>query len=141
MNPYLKEFLHRGLMFGGFGPIIVGIIFCALEHTAEGFSIGGDEILLAVFSTYLLAFVQAGSSIFHQIEHWSPARALLCQLGLLYAAYVGCYLINTWIPFDALVIVIFTAIFSLGYLTIWGIVYFAVRLTKKRINRALMQDQ
>lgn len=124
-------------MFGGFGPIVAAIVFCILEHTVADFSVSGDEILLATVSTYLLAFVQAGSSVFHQIEHWSPARALLCQLGLLYAAYVGCYLVNSWIPFDPLVIVIFTAIFAVGYLVIWSIVALAVRLTQKRINRAL----
>ena len=35
MNIYTKEFFHRGLMFGGFGPIIVGIIFYCVS-AAEG---------------------------------------------------------------------------------------------------------
>ena len=31
MNKYLKEFFHRGLIFGGFGPIILGIVFAILK--------------------------------------------------------------------------------------------------------------
>ena len=31
MNCYVKEFLKRGLMFGGFGPIVAGIVYLILE--------------------------------------------------------------------------------------------------------------
>lgn len=137
MRPYIKMFLHRGSIFGGFGPIIAAIIFCTLEYTLPDFSIGGDEILLASLSIYLLAFLQAGSSVFHQIEHWSPARACFFQFALLYAAYTGCYLINRWIPFDMLVIASFTVIFVLGYLAVYLAVWLTVRATQKKINRRL----
>ena len=118
MNAYIKLFLHRGLRFGGFGPIVTSVIFCILEYTLPDFSIRGDEILLAMLSTYLLAFLQAGSSVFHQIERWSPARACFFQVALLYAAYIGCYLVNRWIPFDMLVIVSFSLAFVLCYFII-----------------------
>lgn len=131
---YFKEFLHRGLIFGGFGPIIVGIVFFVLSLTLESFSLSGQEILLAIVSTYLLAFLQAGASVFNQIESWSVAKSMLCHFATIYLAYVGCYLLNSWIPFDIKVILIFTAIFVVLYLVIWLSVFFAVRATSKRLN-------
>lgn len=138
MNKYVKEFLHRGLMFGGFGPIIVGIIYLVLSYNIAGFSLGGADAFISIVSIYLLAFVHAGSSVFNQIEHWSTMKGLLCQLVSLYIAYVVCYLINSWIPFEFSVILIFTAIFVVGYLAIWGIVYLCVKGNAKKLNKKLV---
>lgn len=138
MNKYVKEFLHRGLMFGGFGPIITAIVMLVLSHTINNFTLTGNEMFLGVISTYVLAFVHAGSSIFNQIEHWSIMKALLCQLGTLYAVYVICYLINSWIPFDIIVVAIFTIIFILTYLVIWCTVYLCVKNTSKKMSEKLV---
>ena len=137
MNRYLKEFLHRGLMFGGFGPIISGIVFFAIGRSIEDFSLGGDELLLAIVSTYVLAFVQAGASVFNQIEHWSPVRSLAIHMSTLYIVFVGCYLLNSWIPFDWIVVAIFTAVFVVCYLAVWLTVYLCVRASSKRLNDKL----
>ena len=137
MNKNLKEFLHRGLIFGGFGPIVLGIIFFILSKTIDDFSLDGSEVLLGIISTYLLAFVQAGVSVFNQIEHWSVPKSLLCHFGSLYAVYVFFYVVNSWIPFEWGVIGIFTAIFVVTYFIIWFTVYFIVKSTKKKLNSAL----
>lgn len=137
MNKYLKEFLHRGLIFGGFGPIVLGIIFFILSKTIDDFSLDGSEVLLGIISTYLLAFVQAGVSVFNQVEHWSVPKSLLCHFGSLYAVYVFFYVVNSWIPFEWGVIGIFTAIFVVTYFIIWFTVYFIVKSTKKKLNYAL----
>ncbi len=137
MNKYVKEFLHRGLMFAGFGPIVVGIIFAILQYTVEGFSLSGTQVLLAVVSTYLLAFVQAGVSVFNQIEHWSTVKSMLCHFGSLYAAYSVCYIANSWIPFEPMVLVIFTAIFAVVFFVVWTIVYLSVRAASKKFNKTL----
>ena len=57
MNKYLKDFLHRGLIFAGFGPIILGIIFFILSKTLDDFYVNGGQILFGIVSTYILAFV------------------------------------------------------------------------------------
>ncbi|MBQ8731301.1 MAG: DUF3021 domain-containing protein [Oscillospiraceae bacterium] len=139
MNPYVKQFLHRGLTFGGFGPVIVGIVYAVLQEALPGFALSGWEVLLAILSTYLLAFVQAGVSVFNQIEHWPLAKSILCHFGCLYVAYSVCYLANTWIPFEPMVLLIFTGIFVLAYLIIWLTVFFIVRSTRNRLNRRLAQ--
>ena len=137
MNKYVKEFLNRGLIFGGFGPVVVGIVFAILQYTVEGFSLGGTQVLLAIISTYLLAFVQAGVTVFNQIEHWSTVKSLLCHFGSLYAAYSVCYVANSWIPFDPMVLVIFTAIFVVMFFVIWTVVYLSVRAASRKFNKTL----
>lgn len=124
-------------MFGGFGPIVAGIIYLILSLNIEDFSLTGMQILLAIISTYVLAFIQAGATVFNQIEHWPVAKSLLFHLATIYCAYVSCYLLNSWIPFEPLVIVIFTLIFMIIYFLIWSIVYFSIKSVSKRMNRML----
>lgn len=137
MKSYVKSFFHRGMLFGGFGPIVAGIVFFILSLTLENFSLTGTEVFLAVVSTYLLAFIHAGASIFNQIEEWPLAKSLLCHFASLYFAYTICYLINAWIPFEPMVLLIFTAIFVVVYFVIWMIVYLSVRTSSKKMNQKL----
>lgn len=137
MNKYFKEFLHRGLVFGGFGPIILGIIFFVLSETLNDFSLTGGQILLGIVSTYILAFVQAGASVFNQIEHWPITKSLFFHFGMLYVVYVLCYILNSWIPFEWGVIGIFTAVFVAVYFIVWFTVYFIAKATGKKLNATL----
>ena len=137
MNRYLKDFLHRGLIFGGFGPIVVAIVFMCISLADRGFSLTASQILLATVSSYLLAFVQAGVTVFNQIEHWSTVKSLLCHFVTLYATYSVCYVVNSWIPFEPMVLVIFSVIFAVLFFLIWTIVYLSVRATSKRFNSQL----
>ncbi|MBQ5816386.1 MAG: DUF3021 domain-containing protein [Oscillospiraceae bacterium] len=137
MNRYLKEFFHRGLMFGGFGPIILGIIYYILSKTVSGFSLSGGQVLVGIVSIYLLAFVQAGASVFNQIEEWSLPKSLLCHFSTLFVAYSLCYILNSWIPFEPMVLGIFALIFVVTYFIIWFTVYFIVKATTKKLNARL----
>ena len=136
MNKNVKEYLKRGLIFGGFGPIIVAIIL-AIISINEAVNLEGWQILVAVISTYIVAFVQAGSTVFNQIEHWSTGKSLLCHLSTLYVAYSLGYVANTWIPFEPKVLIIFTIIFMAIYFVVWGIVYFSIKATSKNFNAKL----
>lgn len=137
MNRYLKSFLHRGLIFGGFGPIVASIVFIAVSHTVDRFSLSAQEVLTATLSTYLLAFVHAGASIFNQIEHWSLPKSLLCHFSMLYAAYSLCYIANSWIPFEPKVLLIFSLIFIAVYFVIWITVYLCIKSTTRKLNGRL----
>lgn len=137
MNKYVKSFFHRGLIFGGFGPIICGIVFLVLSLTLNDFSLSGTEIFLAIVSTYLLAFVHAGASVFNQIEEWSVAKSLLYHFVTLYFAYSFCYIANSWIPFDLRVIMIFTAIFVALYFVIWITVFLCIKAASRKLNSKL----
>ena len=141
MKPIVKhpvmEFFHRGLIFGGFGPIVMGIVYLILHRTMDDFTLGGDEVFLSIVSVYLLAFVHAGASVFNQLEHWPVAKSTLCHFSILYVAYALCYLLNSWLPFDLAVLGIFTAIFAGAYLIIWLTVYISMKVYEKRLNRNL----
>ena len=73
---YLKEYIHRGLVFSGFGPIVFGIIIYILSKTVDNFSINGTGIILGIISTYIIAFVQAGSSVFYIIKSWTLLKSI-----------------------------------------------------------------
>jgi hypothetical protein len=133
----VRDFFFRGLLFGGFGPVIAGIVYLILHFTLKDLALTGLQVFTTIVSTYLLAFVHAGASVFNQIESWPLAKSTLCHFGLLYIAYVLCYVINSWIPFEPMVLGIFTAIFAVGYAVIWLVVYVSIRVTVKRLNRSL----
>ncbi len=137
MNKYTKQFLLRGLMFGGFGPIIMSIIYFILEKMVEGFSLSGSEVLMATVSVYILAFLHAGTSVFNQIEGWSILKSLVCHFSVLYVAYAAFYFLNSFIPFNINFFLIFTAIFITIYLVIWLIVFIAIKLTSKKLNEKI----
>lgn len=137
MKEYIKVFLLRGMIVGGFGPIIAAIIYLILSLTVDNFSLSGNEAFLGIISTYLLAFIQAGASIFNQIEKWSIGKSLLVHLSVIYVAYVGCYLLNSWIPFEWIAILIFSAIFIAVYLSVWLTVFLFVKNTSKKLNEKL----
>lgn len=137
MNRYLKSFLHRGLIFAGFGPIILGIIYAVLQKTVTDFSLNGVQILIAIVSVYFLAFIQAGASVFNQIESFSTPKSLFYHLSVLYLAYTTCYLVNNWIPFDPKFLIIFTAIFLIVYFAVWISVVVTIKITSKKLNAKL----
>ncbi len=137
MNKYVKEFLRRGLLFGGFGPIILGVIYLVLSRTIDDFSVGGGEMFLGIISIYLLAFIQAGASVFNQIEEWGIGKSLLIHFSTLFLAYSGCYLLNTWIPFEPMVLLIFAIVFIVIYFAVWLTVYLIIRATRNKLNRQL----
>ena len=124
-------------MFGGFGPIVMGIVFFIIEKTVDGVSFNATEVLLAIVSAYLLAFIQAGATIFNQIEDWPLPKSLLCHFVSLYIAYSGCYLLNSWIPFEPMVLVIFSVAFTATFFIIWLIVYLSVKTVSRKMNSKL----
>lgn len=137
MKRYVKQFFLRGMLFGGFGPIVMAVIYAVLQATVEGFSLNGYEVAVAIVSVYLLAFVQAGASVFNQIEEWSLPKSLLCHFSTLFVAYSLCYIGNTWIPFEPLVLAVFAAVFVVIYFLVWGIVYLCVRHAGRKMNEKL----
>ncbi len=141
MNKYLKDFLLRGLIFGGFGPIILGIILFIIEQSGVEVVLSVGQNLVAIFSIYILAFVQAGASVFNQIESWPIAKSTGLHFLTLYLVYVLCYTINNWIPFEWGVIGIFTAVFVAVYAVIWLTVYLIVKSTTKKLNKSLESNK
>ena len=136
MNKYVKDFMLRGMLFGGFGPIVVAIILFVISFF-DTVSLSASQLLIAVVSSYLLAFVQAGSTVFNQIEHWPLLKSIGVHFLTLYLAYSLCYTVNSWIPFDPKVLLIFTGIFAAVYAVVYVTVYLIIGSTTKKLNKAL----
>ena len=141
MNFYVKEYIKRGLTFSGLGPIVAGIVYVLIEKSGVDLKLTGTDVLLAIVSTYIMAFVQAGASVFNSIDKWGKAKALFWQMSTIYIVYVIGYLINRWIPFDWIIILIFTVSFIVCYLTVWTTVYLIVRKETKKLNEKLKENQ
>ena len=137
MQNIVKKFLHRGLIFGGLGPIVAGVIYLILSYKIDNFSITGKEMFIVIISTYLLAFIHAGASVFNQIENWPIMKSLLYHFLSLYLAYILCYLMNSWIQFSFTAILIFTAAFVMIYFVIWIIVVVSIKTTERKMNQKL----
>ena len=133
----VKDFFLRGFVFGGLGPVILGIVYLVLHFTLDDLTLTGDEVFLGFLSIYLLAFVHAGASVFYQIESWSLGKSVLFHFSLLYVAYVLCYVLNDWLPFDLLSLGIFTAVFAGGYALILLVISVSIRMTVRRLNKQL----
>ena len=131
------EFVKRGLWFSVFGPIVMGIVFWIIELTGVDLNLSGGQTLIAIVTVSVLAFVQAGSTVFHQIETWSPLKSALLQLLSIYVVYIATYLLNSWIPLRWEVILIFTIVFVVTYFLIWVTVIIVTKSIANKLNSNL----
>ena len=60
MNKTLKAFLHRGLLFAGFGPVVLGIVYAILENTLEDFRLAAFRFLLQLYRFICSLFCRQG---------------------------------------------------------------------------------
>ena len=132
---YIREFVKRGLMFAWGGPVITAIVWFCIYKSGSIVTLSVPEVVIAVVSTTILAFVAAGVSIVHQIESLPKSMAALIQGSVLLADYLAVYLLNGWIPLNR--IWIFVVIFVAVFVAIWGIVYLTVRAKVNKLNRLM----
>ena len=67
--------------------------------------------------------------------------AILIHGGVLYVSYLGTYLLNDWLEWGVIPIVIFSAIFVVGYIVIWAIIYSIIKRNTKKLNEMLKKKQ
>ncbi|MBR3040177.1 MAG: DUF3021 domain-containing protein [Lachnospiraceae bacterium] len=132
---YIWEFVKRGLMFAWGGPFIVAIVWYCIYKSGNLVSLSVPEVVMGILSTTVLAFVAAGVSIVHQIESLPRGFAALIQGSVLLIDYGVVYLMNGWFPLNR--IGIFAAIFVVGFLAIWGIIYLSVRAKVNKMNKMM----
>ena len=80
-------------------------------------------------------------NVIYKSERLPLMAAILIHGGVLYLAYLATYLINGWLEWGIMPIVVFSGIFVLGYLVIWIIIYSITRKRTDRINAQLKQKQ
>ena len=137
MKNMIKEFFLRGLMCGGFGPLVYAIILFILYLCKVDTNIDGLVLFKGVITTYIMAFLIAGSSIIWKIERLGLAIAIPTHGGILYLCYFLTYIFNGWIATSLEVIGVFTLVFVIGYALIWIIIYLTEKNLAKRLNKNL----
>ncbi|MBO4310532.1 MAG: DUF3021 domain-containing protein [Lachnospiraceae bacterium] len=135
MKIIIKEFFKRGLMFAWGGPAVLAIVYFCLFKAGTVTSIEIPKVVLAIVSTVIIAFLGAGFSIVHQIESLPKVIAALIHGMVLYASYLGFYLLNGWIKTSA--VLIFSICFAAGFVIIWLAVYLTVKTKVEKMNKMI----
>ena len=141
MKKTALEFVRRGLVAGGFGPVILALLYIILEHSGEIVSLTASQVCTGIFSLYALAFIAGGMNVVYQIERLPLMAAISIHGGVLYIGYLITYLVNGWLELGKTPIMVFTAIFIAGYLAIWAVIYHITRRNTRRLNEMLKQKQ
>ena len=141
MKKFVLEFLRRGSLACGFGPIVLAIVYLILQQAADIYTLTVNEACIGIFSLTALAFVAGGMNAIYQIERLPLMPAILIHGGILCIAYLGTYLINDWLDFGTIPIIVFTTIFVVGYIVIWAIIYSIIRRNTAKLNEMLKKKQ
>ena len=141
MKRFALEFVRRGTIAMGIGPVVLGIVYIILQHTAAIDTLTVSQVCIGIFSLSALAFIVGGMNAIYQIERVPLMTAILIHGGALYIGYLGTYLINGWLDFGVLPIIVFTAIFIVGYIIIWAIIYPITRRNTAKLNEMLKKKQ
>ena len=141
MKKFLLQFLHRGMIGCGIGPIVLAVLYFNLNRHGVLLNLSINQVCIGIFSLAALAFIAGGLNVLYQIERLPLMVSILIHGGVLYAAYLITYLVNGWLDFGFITILVFSAIFIVGYLVIWGIIYSFIRKSTNKINEKLKQKQ
>ena len=141
MKKNILEFLRRGLVACGFGPIVLAVLYLILQRQAAIETLTVNEVCLGIFSLSALAFIAGGMNVIYQIERLPLMVAILIHGGVLYISYLLTYLLNGWLEWGITPILVFTGIFVLGYLAVWAVIYSVTRRNTERLNEVLKEKQ
>ena len=141
MKKIVKEFFRRGIAACGLGPIVLAILYLILQYNGAVGSLSVNEVCVGIFSLSALAFIAGGMNVIYQIEHLPLMVAISTHGGVLYVSYLVTYLVNDWLDWGTVPIVVFTVVFAVGYIVIWAIIYSATKRKTEKINAILKKNQ
>ena len=141
MKKTIFEFMRRGIVACGLGPLILAIIYLIMQRTENIQTLTVQQVCLGIISLSTLAFIVGGMNVIYQIEQLPLMIAILIHGSVLYVSYLITYLLNNWLERGLLPILVFTAIFIIGYLVIWAIIYSIIRTKTNEINKMLEKKQ
>lgn len=141
MKKNILEFVRRGLVACGFGPVVLAIVYLILQYQGAIETLTVTQVCQGIFSLAALAFLAGGMNVIYQVEQLPLMIAILIHGGVLYISYLATYLINGWLEWGLTPILVFTAIFVLSYLIIWAVIYSISKRRTKRLNEMLKKKQ
>ena len=137
IGKYYKQFILRGIVAMGFGPIVLAIIYAILGAVGVAEFVSVGEMTLGILTITALAFLAGGITIVYQIEELALSKAITAHGIILYLAYAVVYLFNNWLAEGIIPFIIFTIVFVVGYLLVWLIIYFITKRGTDNINKRL----
>ena len=141
MKKFFKEFCLRGMTAAWGGPIILAIIYGILGLTGVVVTLDVNQVVLGVVTSTLMAFVAAGITAVYQVEKLPLMHAIVLHGVVLYIDYLGIYLLNGWLADGIGPLLIFTAIFVVGYAIVWLIVASIIKHNTNKLNQKLNTKQ
>ena len=141
MKQFSLEFLRRGLVACGFGPVVLAVLYLILQKSAGLETLTVKEVCTGILSLTALAFIAGGMNAIYQMERLPLMAAILIHGCVLYLGYLVTYLVNDWLVFGTTPILVFSGIFVVGYLAIWAIIYCIIKRRTARLNEMLKQKQ
>ncbi len=139
MKKFMLEFIRRGFIACGFGPLVLAVVYLILQKESNLQMLPVTDVCLGIFSLSALAFIAGGLNALYQMERLPLMVAILIHGGALYVCYLITYLLNGWLKRDATPLVVFTVIFVLGYLLIWAIIYAITKRNTTKLNQMLKE--
>ena len=141
MKQVILEFVRRGMIACGFGPLILVVLYLILHQKCDLQTLTVEQVCVAILSLSALAFIAGGMNVIYQIEQLPLMIAILLHGGTLYIGYLTTYLVNGWIEMGKSPIIVFTVIFLLGYLVIWLIIWSITKKNADWLNEKLKEKQ
>ena len=141
MKHHILDFIRRGMAACGIGPIVLAVVYLILQRNGEVQMLTVNQVCLGIFSLSALAFIAGGMNCIYQIERLPLMVAILIHGCVLYISYLITYLINGWLERDTTPILAFSAVFVLGYLVIWVVIYSGIKKKTDTINEMLKKNR
>ena len=141
MRKFVFEFLRRGFVACGIGPMILAVLYLVLQKTGNLQTLTVGEVCIGIFSLSALAFIAGGMNVVYQIEQLPLMVAILIHGGVLYVSYLATYLLNDWLEWGTAPILVFSGMFVFGYLTIWVVIYSIIKRNTEKLNEKLKEKQ
>ena len=141
MKHPVLEFFRRGLIACGFGPLVLAVLYLILQYHGVLHTLTVNEVCLGIGSLSVLAFLAGGMNVIYQIERLPLMAAILIHGCVLYASYLATYLLNSWLEWGVVPILVFSGIFVFSYLAIWAVIYSVTRKRTARLNEQLKLKQ
>ena len=141
MKKFVLEFLRRGLLACGFGPLVLVVVYLILQRQCDVQTLTVSQVCLGIVSLSALAFIAGGMNVIYQAERLPLMIAILIHGGVLYLSYLATFLLNGWLEQGVTPILVFSGVFAAGYLVIWGIIYSITIRNTRKLNEMLKKKQ
>ena len=139
MRGIVSEFIRRGLIACGFGPVVLAACYYILNIQGLIETLTVEQVCTGIFSLTALAFIAGGMNVLYHIERLPLMIAILIHGSVLYIAYLGTYLLNDWLEWGGTPVLVFSVIFIVSYMIIWAVIFCITKKRTDELNKILMK--